>query len=87
MQVVADDERSGHGVRVVERDGEPWWILADVCRVLEIGNPSDAARRLDDDEKDTVANDDGIAEPQVWALSLQFARPLLPRHDKLAAID
>lgn len=33
------------------QNGEPWWVLADVCKVLEIGNPSDAARRLDADEK------------------------------------
>jgi|HubBroStandDraft_2_1064218.scaffolds.fasta_scaffold6888808_1 prophage antirepressor-like protein len=24
----------------------PWFVLVDVCRVLEIGIPSDAARRL-----------------------------------------
>jgi prophage antirepressor-like protein len=38
--------------RVIERGGEPWFVLADVCRVLEIGNPRDAAGRLDDDKKD-----------------------------------
>lgn len=45
------------------RDGNPWFVPADVCRVLEIGNPSDAARRLDDDEKgvDTV---DTLGGPQ-----------------------
>jgi prophage antirepressor-like protein len=26
-------------------------VLAEVCRVLKISNPSDAATRLDDDEK------------------------------------
>lgn len=36
-----------------------WWVLADVCRVLEIGNPSDVARRLDDDEKDTIDSVEG----------------------------
>lgn len=40
----------GHSVRVLERSGAPWFVLADVCHVLDIGNPSDAARRLDDDE-------------------------------------
>ena len=25
-------------VRTVTLDGEPWWVLADVCRVLEIKN-------------------------------------------------
>ena len=40
--------------RVVDRDGEPWFVLSDVCRSIGIGNPSDAARRLDDDEKMTL---------------------------------
>ena len=40
-----------HDVRVVMRDGQPWWVLADVCRVLEIVNPARLASRLDDDEK------------------------------------
>lgn len=35
---------------IVKKDGEIWFVLSDVCNVLEIGNPSDAARRLDNDE-------------------------------------
>jgi prophage antirepressor-like protein len=46
-------------VRVVMRDGEPWWVASDVCRVLEIGNPSDVIRALDDDEKITLDNIEG----------------------------
>jgi anti-repressor protein len=38
-------------VRVVTKDGEPWWVLKDVCDVLDIGNSRDVAARLDDDEK------------------------------------
>lgn len=47
---------NGSEVRVVARDTDPWFVLADVCRVLGIGNNADAARRLDDDEKgvDTI---------------------------------
>lgn len=37
-------------VRVLKRDGEPWFVATDVCRVLEISNPTDAVKRLDDDE-------------------------------------
>lgn len=48
-------------VRVVVRDGEPWFVLADVCRVLEIKNPSDVAAKLDEDEKATLANSEGRA--------------------------
>lgn len=38
-------------VRTVERNGEVWWVLADVCRVLGIQNNRNVARRLDEDEK------------------------------------
>ena len=38
-------------IRTVQKEGEPWWVLRDVCDVLEIGNPSMVADRLDDDEK------------------------------------
>lgn len=43
-----------HAVRVILRGGEPWFVAADVCRVLEIANPSDALKRLDDDETEMV---------------------------------
>lgn len=38
-------------VRVVEKNGEPWFVGNDVCRVLEIKNSRDAFKRLDEDEK------------------------------------
>ncbi len=44
-------------VRVLQRDGTHWFSLNDVCAVLEIANPRDAATRLDDDEKDVVITD------------------------------
>lgn len=44
-------------VRTVLLDGEPGFVHADVCGVLEIGNPSDALRRLDDDEHTLVSID------------------------------
>ena len=46
-------------VRVIDQDGEPWFVLVDVCRVLEIANPRDAGSRLDDDEKAGVGISDG----------------------------
>lgn len=38
-------------VRTFEIDGEPWFVLADICAVLEIANPRNVAARLDEDEK------------------------------------
>lgn len=54
--------------RMIDRDGEPWFVLADVCAVLGHGNPSLAARSLDADEKHTLSNLKGIAGPQVQSL-------------------
>lgn len=41
-------------VRVELRDGQPWWLLADVCRILDISNPRKVAASLDDDEKEKI---------------------------------
>jgi len=38
-------------VRGFIREGIPWFVAADVCRALGIGNPSQALEGLDDDEK------------------------------------
>lgn len=35
-----------HDVRVITRDGEPWFVLADICRALGLSNPSVVAQRL-----------------------------------------
>lgn len=51
-------------VRVVTRDGEPWFFLLDVCRILDVANSRNAASRLDDDEKDDVHTVDVIGRRQ-----------------------
>ena len=38
-------------IRVIERDGEPWFVAADVCNVLDLSNPTIAVSRLDEDER------------------------------------
>ena len=38
-------------VRVINKDGEPWFVAADVCAALDVGNVSMAVSRLDEDEK------------------------------------
>ncbi|QWY84739.1 antirepressor [Gordonia phage YungMoney] len=39
---------SDQPVRVVTVDGEPWFVLADLCKVLEIANVGNVADRLDE---------------------------------------
>lgn len=60
----------GKQVRTVEKDGETWWVLKDVCEVLQIKNPTDVWKRLDEDERSrfnlgrqgegTIINESGL---------------------------
>ena len=47
-------------VRMVVIDGAPWWVLMDVCAVLAVKNPRDAANRLWGWQKDYVGIPDAI---------------------------
>lgn len=46
-------------VRVVEQNGEPWFVAKDVCDALELGNSRQALTRLENDEKADVILNDG----------------------------
>lgn len=55
-------------VRMIMRDDEPWWVLNDVCRILEILNPRQAATRLRDWQKDDVSITDAIGRQQLTSI-------------------
>lgn len=38
-------------IRTVKINNEPWFVLKDVCKILDLGSTSKVAARLDDDEK------------------------------------
>ena len=67
--------------RIVDRDGNPWWFLKDVCDILGIGNVTDAASRLDDDEKSTFDSIEGgpsrilINEAGLYQLIMTSRKP------------
>lgn len=44
-------EYQNNKVRTVDVGGEAWFVLKDVCSILNINNVSDVYNRLDDDEK------------------------------------
>ena len=54
-------------VRTVMIDGEPWFVLADVCRVLDLGSPHKVAERLEDDEisRNQIPTGNGTREAKV----------------------
>jgi prophage antirepressor-like protein len=76
--------------RVFNKNGEPWFVLADVCRALGLKNPSDAASRLDDDEKGVAQTDTPgglqnvriINESGLYSLILRSEKPEAKRFKK-----
>lgn len=54
-----------HQVRVIVIDGEPWFVLADLCKVLELSNPTMVASRLDGDALSTAEVIDSVGRNQV----------------------
>lgn len=54
----------GNTVRTVERDGEPWFVLKDVCAVLGIANHKMTAQRLDEDEVSLADLTDSLGRKQ-----------------------
>lgn len=38
-------------IRVIEKDGEPWFVATDVCQILDLTNPTMVLSRLDEDER------------------------------------
>lgn len=51
MNTLKSWDYGSHEIRTIEKDGEPWWVLSDVCKVLELSSPHKIADRLDTDEK------------------------------------
>lgn len=47
---VFTNEKFGE-IRTVEIHGDVWFVLADICKALELTNPTVVANRLDEDER------------------------------------
>lgn len=67
-------------IRIVEKDGEPWFVAVDVCDILGLSNPTIVVSRLDKDERakfnlgrqgdSTIVN-----EPGLYTLILGSRKP------------
>ena len=51
-------------VRTIQNDGEPWFVLRDVCNVLGLGTPARVAERLDPDEVSQTHITDSMGRQQ-----------------------
>ena len=73
----------GTPVRVVECEGEPWFVAKDVCECLELTDVSKTISLLDDDEKGTnsIRTPGGeqqmlvVSEPGLYSLIFRSRKP------------
>lgn len=54
----------GRQVRTVIKDGQPWWVLKDICDILELGSPHKVAERLEEDERIQIPVMDSLGRLQ-----------------------
>lgn len=59
---------SNQSVRVVLKNGEPWWCAKDVCDIIGLNNGRQAIVKLDEDEKDAVILNDAIGREQSFTV-------------------
>ena len=68
---------------IQDEQGEPWWVMKDVCSILNISNYRDALNRLDADERGSVKVDtpgglqemSTVNEPGLYTLIIRSNKP------------
>ena len=66
MSNIVPFDFNNHTIRIINDDtGQPWFVLADVCKALNLTNQSAVADRLDDDEKSNPKPDLGLRIDQL----------------------
>lgn len=73
---------SGNEVRTVQRNGEPWFVLKDVCAILGISKYRDAADRLDPDEREPVRVDTLGGKQEMLCINESGLYNVILRSDK-----
>ena len=68
LQVFTNEELNAN-IRVVDIDGQPFFVAKDVCDCLEISKYRDAITRLDDDERRPVKVDTLQGKQQMAAVN------------------
>lgn len=66
-------------VRVVECEGEPWFVAKDVCSCLELGNVGQALSYLDDDEKSSI-------DPNIITADVGFDAMMKDAHTPMRSV-
>lgn len=74
-------------VRTVELDGEPWFVLADLAKVLGIASPGRLAARLDEGVRQTHTLGTAGGAQQMTIVSEAGMYEVVIRSDKPAAVE
>ena len=78
-------------VRIIEHDGELWFVFKDLCRVLRCEDSSRKFKTFDADEIDTIRLKDStgrknrmriVNESALWAMLINSRSPEAPRFKK-----
>lgn len=69
LNLVFSNNGDTSGVRVIMRDGEPWFVLADVCGILGVNNSRDVNARLDEEERHVAPIDTSAGSRNVTVVS------------------
>ena len=69
-------------VRTVQKNGDPWFVLKDVCSVLGISKYRDTAERLDPDERGSVKVDTLGGAQEMTVISESGLYTVILRSDK-----
>lgn len=64
MEALQVFDYDGQTVRTVQVNGEPWFVLKDVCAILGIGTPARVSERLDEDEVSLTHLTDSLKRQQ-----------------------
>lgn len=78
---IFENEKFGQ-IRTITKDGEPWFVLADVCRALEIRNSRMVAGRLDRDELMSVKLTSGGQRREMTVINESGLYAVIIRSDK-----
>ena len=73
---------NNNAVRTIEKDGEPWFVLKDVCNVLGISKYRDTAERLDADERASVRVDTLGGKQEMTCINESGLYNVILRSDK-----
>ena len=55
---------NGSEIRSIDIDGQIWWVLKDVCKILDLSTPAKVSKRLDEDEVNQIHTTDSLGRNQ-----------------------